>query len=227
MLNRELCSEVVPDMPHNGEILALDIGTRTIMGVVLEKSAGGGYRLRAAQQYEHLDRAMYQGQVHNVAAVAQGVYKVKTALERRRKTTFHRAAVAAAGRTLRMSTGQARHQRSSLSAVTAAEIKALELEALRVAQAQLAREEGEAAAAGFFCVGYSISQYLLDGQPISELLGQVKPGYRCGAYRHFFAAGGGKWFIRRAAARRFRAGQPNIGAHRRSRSLGSPRYAPT
>lgn len=175
MLNRELCSEVVPDMPHNGEILALDIGTRTIMGVVLEKSAGGGYRLRAAQQYEHLDRAMYQGQVHNVAAVAQGVYKVKTALERRRKTTFHRAAVAAAGRTLKMSTGQARHQRSSLSAVTAAEIKALELEALRVAQAQLAREEGEAAAAGFFCVGYSISQYLLDGQPISELLGQVSP----------------------------------------------------
>lgn len=170
----EMCShEVMLGMPSQElqEILALDIGTRTIMGVVLQKSARG-YHIRAAELYEHKERAMYDGQVHNVAAVAQGVSKVKTILERRRKKIFPRAAVAAAGRTLKMATGQAQRERAGLSEVTAAEVRALELEALRHAQTALTQQEGETAA-GFFCVGYSISQYLLEGHPISELVGQV------------------------------------------------------
>ncbi len=63
-----------------------------------------------------------------------------------------------------MATGQAQRERAGLSEVTAAEVRALELEALRHAQTALTQQEGETAA-GFFCVGYSISQYLLEGHP--------------------------------------------------------------
>jgi cell division protein FtsA len=161
-------------MPHHkNEVLALDIGTRTIMGVVLEKTDGTNFRVRATEHHEHHDRVMYEGQVHDVAAVAKSVAKVKAALEQRRQTTFDCAAVAAAGRSLHMSRGQAHRRRIGLSAVTKAEIEALELEALRSAQTQLVAEQGATAAAGFFCVGYSVSHYLLDGEPISQLLGQV------------------------------------------------------
>lgn len=161
-------------MPRNVSelVLALDIGTRTIMGVVMERSTRG-FRLRAAEVYEHKERAMFDGQVHNVAAVAQGVLQVKTALERRCKRQFQQAAVAAAGRSLKMAVGQAQHERSRLSEVTAMEVRALELAALRKAQITLAHQEGENAATGFFCVGYSVSQYLLEGEPITELVGQL------------------------------------------------------
>jgi cell division protein FtsA len=160
-------------MPRNKskQILALDIGTRTIMGVVMELT-DRGFRLRAAELYEHKQRAMFDGQVHNIAAVADGVLRVKTALERRCKRKFQQAAVAAAGRSLKMAIGQVQHTRSNLSAVVYEEIRALELEALRSAQATLAQREGESMAAGLFCVCYSCSQYLLEGEPISELEGQ-------------------------------------------------------
>ena len=72
-------------MPH-GEILALDVGTRTIMGLVLERTGNGGFRILALEQHEHRDRVMYEGQVHDVAAVAESVAKVKVALEKRRQT---------------------------------------------------------------------------------------------------------------------------------------------
>ena len=157
-------------MPHEGEVLALDIGTRTIMGVVLEK-APNGYRIRAAEQFEHQDRAMYQGQVHDVLAVAESVKKLKTVLERRRKN-LRTSCCAAAGRSLKCQPvrpgggeipggGNSGRDRTFGAGGAAG------------GPAQLVSAEGEAAAVGFFCVGYSTSRYLLDGEPISELRGQV------------------------------------------------------
>ncbi|MDK2926763.1 MAG: hypothetical protein PWR31_453 [Bacillota bacterium] len=157
--------------PADKEVFALDIGTRTIVGLILAQTPKG-LHIRAAEVFEHTSRAMYDGQVHNVAAVAEGVRKVKTALERRLKHPLTRAAVAAAGRALKTARGEAQREKSASQEVTPADVRALELEALRAAQESLARAEGQAAAAGYFCVGYSVTQYILEGAPISELTGQ-------------------------------------------------------
>lgn len=157
--------------PADKEVFALDIGTRTIVGLILAQTPKG-LHIRAAEVFEHTSRAMYDGQVHDVAAVAEGVRKVKTALERRLKHPLTRAAVAAAGRALKTARGEAQREKSASQEVTPADVRALELEALRAAQESLARNEGQAAAAGYFCVGYSVTQYILEGAPISELTGQ-------------------------------------------------------
>lgn len=153
------------------ELLALDIGTRTIVGLILARTERG-YHIRAAEVYEHRSRAMYDGQVHDVAAVAAGVLKVKEALERRTGKKLSHAAVAAAGRALKTVRGEARRAKPATQEVAPADVRSLELEALRAAQESLAREQGETAAAGYFCVGYSVSQYILEGTPISDLVGQ-------------------------------------------------------
>lgn len=153
------------------QIFALDIGTRTIVGLIMERTARG-YHIRAAEVFEHQSRAMYDGQVHDVPAVAQGVLKVKEALERRTRQKLTRAAVAAAGRALKTAHGEARREKAAAEEVTQQDIRALELEALRTAQESLAQEQGQTAAAGFFCVGYSITEYILEGAPITELIGQ-------------------------------------------------------
>ena len=141
------------------EILALDIGTRTV-GVVLQNPRAATI---SEQRSCMSERAMYDGQVHNVAAVAQGVSKVKTT-ERRRKKIFPRAAVAAAGRTQRWPPAKL-NKRAGLSEVTAAEY-GTGARSFAPRPNSINPTEGETAA-GFFCVGYSISQYLLEGHPIS------------------------------------------------------------
>jgi cell division ATPase FtsA len=152
-------------------ILALDIGTRNIVGLLLEKTAQS-YRIRAAEIYEHQDRVMFDGQVHDVAKVAAGVRKVKQALERRTKSTLTHAAVAAAGRALVTTQGEARREQSAAQEITPADVRVLELEAVRAAQDSLRLEHGNASATDYLCVGYSASEYILEGAPIANLEGQ-------------------------------------------------------
>jgi len=60
-------------------VFALDIGTRTIVGLVLTADAHG-YRIKAAQIEEHETRSMFQGQIHDIEAVAGVVRRVKEKL---------------------------------------------------------------------------------------------------------------------------------------------------
>lgn len=64
-------------------IFALDIGTRMVMGLVMIKNEDQTYEILASAQTEHRQRAMYDGQVHDVDEVARAVDKVKTQLEKR------------------------------------------------------------------------------------------------------------------------------------------------
>ncbi|MFW6409805.1 MAG: ATPase, partial [Halanaerobiales bacterium] len=68
-------------MNKNDYVFALDIGTRTVVGIILE-STEDIYQIKAVEVLEHETRAMLDGQIHNVTRVAQEVDGVKSRLEK-------------------------------------------------------------------------------------------------------------------------------------------------
>jgi len=116
---------------------------------------------------------MYDGQIHDVEAVAAVINRIKKELEDELKMQLNQAAVAAAGRALRTATGEVERQRDYFQEFTREEVHALELEAVQEAQIKIASAEGEEGGEGYFCVGYSVINYYLEGQVIGSLVGQV------------------------------------------------------
>ena len=91
--------------PRRERIFALDIGTRSVIGIVAEKEADG-LKIIATERQEHKTRAMLDGQIHDVPQVAEVITGVKQALAKRTGPLQH-AAVAAAGRALYTMTAEA------------------------------------------------------------------------------------------------------------------------
>ncbi len=155
-------------------VFALDIGTRSIVGVLLEKA--DEIAVQAADYLEHEARSMYDGQIHDVEAVAAEIAVIKRRLEQTTGLRLKKAAVAAAGRALRTASGMATASRPHMLEITWEEIKALELEAVQKAQIKIAGEEKNPQ--GHFCVGYSVINYLLEDQVLQNLVGQM--GHKVG-----------------------------------------------
>lgn len=155
------------------KVFALDIGTRKIVGLVMERN-GDSYKVIGSEMREHQTRAMMDGQIHDVEAVAKTITDIKLALEEKLNLTLETAAVAAAGRSLKTASVTAQKKRSTYSEITRQEVIALELEAVQIAQNQLLEREGPGNDTGqLFCVGYSVVSYQLEGQVLGSLVGQV------------------------------------------------------
>ena len=82
------------------KIFALDIGTRTVVGIVGERD-GDKYSVLDCVVVPHTRRAMVDGQVEDIKQVAKIVGQVKEQLEQRTGLTLTRACIAAAGRALK------------------------------------------------------------------------------------------------------------------------------
>jgi cell division protein FtsA len=149
-------------MKDTQPVFALDIGTRSIVGLLLERSAAG-YKVGAVSRAEHERRSIFNGQIHDIAAVAGRVSQIKSDLEKRSGLKLRKAAVAAAGRSLDTGRGVAQRRLDGRRA-TPGDVHALELEAVRDAMNRLKAEKS-------FCVGYSVYRYYLEGQPIKNLAG--------------------------------------------------------
>lgn len=154
-------------------IFALDIGTRKVLGLVMIQDREG-YKILAARSIEHTTRAMVDGQIHDIEAVAQTIIKIKAGLEEDLGVKLEQAAVAAAGRALKTCRGEAVSERNQLLEMTRDEVQALEAEAVQNAQYSLAQAElGSQNGSNYFCVGYSVVRYLLEEQEIGSLAGQT------------------------------------------------------
>jgi cell division protein FtsA len=153
-------------MEQTEEIFALDIGTRSVVGLV-GKLGEQGFEVIDAEIVEHRTRAMLDGQIHDVDEVAKVVQEVKARLEERLGRPLHEVAVAAAGRALRTLRGQSSFDTFSLEEITRQQITELELAAVQQAQAALAEDGPEAYL--YQCVGYSVVGYKLDGAPMTNL----------------------------------------------------------
>lgn len=154
-------------------IFALDIGTRKVVGLVMQKR-DHEFLVLDSEMQEHKTRAMIDGQIHDVEAVAHTIQEIKLALEKRLNTTLDSGAVAAAGRALKTAKGNAFLKRPNGDEITYEEVLALEVEAVQVAQYKLAEEDGNSRDNNdYFCVGYSVANYHLNDQKIGNLVGQV------------------------------------------------------
>ena len=153
----------------------LDIGTRTVIGVVGYKD-GNDFVIVAYERREHEERAMLDGQIHDIGKVAKTVYEVKSALEQRLDTKLTEVAIAAAGRSLSTQIVEVMHDYEEVQEFTLANVHHLELEGVEKAKKMQKAVSGET---DYFCVAYSVIKYYLDDYEISNLEGHK--GTRIGA----------------------------------------------
>ncbi|MBX6378651.1 MAG: rod shape-determining protein, partial [Clostridia bacterium] len=152
--------------------LALDIGTRKVLGLVVREE-DGGLRVLAAARREHTERSMYDGQIHDVVEVASVVAEVRGELEKKAGMNLRRAAVAAAGRALRTARGRAERELPGYEALTREDALCLEWEAVEAAQADIRSGSGSGTASEYHCVAHTVIRTVVDGAPIRQLVGQV------------------------------------------------------
>lgn len=157
-----------PAKPRYEKIFALDIGTRSVIGIVAEQTPEG-LKIIATERQEHKTRAMIDGQIHDVPQVAAVIDKVKKALIKR-VGPLKSASVAAAGRTLYTMTATADMEFSGT--ITSEQERSLDFAGVQAAQAKLAESHTVDDLSNYYCVGYSTISYDLDGTQLKTLVGQ-------------------------------------------------------
>jgi len=155
--------------PHE-LIFALDIGTRSVVGLIVE-ATGDQFRVVDCAIREHDERSMLDGQIHDVVAVSRVIQQVKEQLEEKHGP-LTQVAVAAAGRSLRTRRVQVEMAMGKHAAITRDDVLTLEFTAVQEAQAQLAQELNEQDVTRYYCVGYSVVHYCLDEELIGNLVDQ-------------------------------------------------------
>ncbi|TGV25405.1 cell division protein FtsA, partial [Mesorhizobium sp. M00.F.Ca.ET.186.01.1.1] len=151
-------------------IFSLDIGTRSVVGLIVE-TTGDQFRVLDCAIREHDERSMLDGQIHDVVAVAKVIKQIKDELEAKHGQ-LHQVAVAAAGRSLRTRRVRVDMPLSRHAFITREDVVALEFAAVQEAQADLAKELRELDATRYYCVGYSVVNYYLDQELIGSLIDQ-------------------------------------------------------
>ena len=160
-----------PDGVQTEELIyALDVGTRSVIGMV-GRAENGRVRVLAVEKQPHPRRAMLDGQIEDIAQVAQVVEQVTRRLEERMGLKLERACVAAAGRALRTEQGHGVLELPETGKLGEEQLG--QLEATAVADAEQHLQEGEDQGQRLFLVGYTVTRFLLDGYPMTSLLGHT------------------------------------------------------
>lgn len=150
-------------------IFALDIGTRSVIGMlgVVEDDK---VRVIAIEKEEHNERAMIDGQIENIEKVAVLAGKVKKRLESKVHCKLKRVCVAAAGRALRTKRTEYEIDLPSKQLIDEEVISRLEAGAVgKIEEAFDAENGAEDEARRFYLVGYTVCQYYLDQYRMSSL----------------------------------------------------------
>ena len=149
-------------------VFALDIGTRSVIGIVAEQR-DGLLHILATERMEHKTRAMLDGQIHDVPQVAAIIREVKHRLTER-TGALQSAAVAAAGRALYTMTAEA--EQEITGTITSAQQRDLDFAGVQAAQRKLAHSHTVDDPTRYYCVGYSTIRYTLDDNELKTLVGQ-------------------------------------------------------
>ena len=155
---------------NDNHIFALDIGTRSVVGLIL-KEINGKFQIVDMIAKEHDERSMLDGQIHDVISVSKIISDIKCTLEKKHGT-LNSVCVAAAGRALKTKRSKITVNVSGKPIFNKQDILHLELSAVQKAQISLASENQAAKSNHYYCVGYSVLHYLLDGEEIGNLVDQ-------------------------------------------------------
>ncbi len=151
-------------------IFSLDIGTRTIIGIVGEYTKDERFEVLAYSIKEHKRRNMYDGQIHDIEGVAKIVKEIVWELEEKTGEKLKIVSIAAAGRALKTYRIRLEKEIDSLSEITKSKVDALELEAVQKAQEEINAIETNKNFK-YYSIGYSIVDYYLDDNRMEKLEG--------------------------------------------------------
>lgn len=150
-------------------VFGLDIGTRSIVGTVGYKE-GSQFNIVAQCVKFHDTRAMLDGQIHDINKVGEEILFVKENLEEQLSgRKLREVCVAAAGRVLKTAVGKGYYEFPEDTVVNQEYIHSLELIGIEKAHEDMLKENDTDVK--FFCVGYTVIKYYLNGYEISNLEG--------------------------------------------------------
>ena len=149
-------------------VFGLDIGTRSIVGTVGYR-VGEKFYVVTQSIREHKTRSMLDGQIHDIYKVGETINEVKNELEERIGRPLKEVCIAAAGRVLRTVTVRVDTEIEGGREVTGEDIYALD--SLGVEKAYEEFLENNDTDIRFYCVGYSVVRYYMNGYTMSNLEG--------------------------------------------------------
>lgn len=151
-------------------IFSLDIGTRTVIGIVA-KMVDGVFTIIDHVSIPHTKRAMNDGQIEDIAEVAKVVKQVKNELEARLNVHLSHVCIAAAGRALKTQYVKLDMEVPTSEAITSEIERTIEIEAVSKAQELIDEQQNNNEAVSFYCVGHSVVSYQLDGYSMKSIIG--------------------------------------------------------
>lgn len=151
-------------------VFGLDIGTRSIVGTVGYRTSTNGFVVVAQESVEHETRAMLDGQIHDIQAVADTIIQVKQKLEQLIGRKLTDVCIAAAGRVLKTVVACAEMHFNYETVVTNEHVYSLDMLGVEKAY-DLLRQEQQNDDIHFYCVGYSVIRYYQNDYPITNLEG--------------------------------------------------------
>lgn len=147
-------------------IFSLDIGTRSIIGTV-GRINDEKFEVLEEIYVEHEERAMIDGQIHDINLVSKTVSQIKNKLEEKLDLTLKEVSIAAAGRFLRTVETSEEIEVDEEIEIDKDIIRSLELSVVKKAEKEISKgTEGK-----LYCVGYSVKNYYLNSFVIGNLLG--------------------------------------------------------
>lgn len=158
------------DLVPDDIVFAMDIGTRNIAGVI-GMQEGDVFHVIATEISEHKSRAMADGQIHDIDQAAATALEVKQKLESRLGIKLKRVAIAAAGRVLRTCQVKVEKSLEQDIEIDADFVSSLEIEGIQRAQMTLDEGSEKEDKTQYYCVGYSVINYYLNGYVMTKLTG--------------------------------------------------------
>lgn len=151
-------------------VYGLDIGTRSIVGTVGYKTAERAFTVVAQSTKLHTTRAMMDGQIHDIAAVANTISEITKELEEQTGRKLTDVCIAAAGRVLNTASAFAEAEFDEEVVVDEEVVHTLEMMGVEKAHKKM-KEETKDDGHHYICVAYTVTHYYLNGFVITNLEG--------------------------------------------------------
>jgi len=149
-------------------VFALDIGTRSVIGIVGQKN-DDKFNIIDVEYTEHKNRAMYDGQIHDIQEVSKMLRIVKENLEERNNLKLEEVSIAAAGRALLTKSYTYKRSISKEIEIEDELVNNFEIEAIQKLQSECFEKEEDFKK--YHYVGHSVLTYYLDDMKIDSLSG--------------------------------------------------------
>lgn len=156
------------DLNEKNLVFGLDIGTRSIVGIVGYKEKDR-FIVVASESVEHETRSMLDGQIHDIGRVAETIKKVKESCEEKIGRELDKVCIAAAGRVLRTLDTHVDLVMSTERETKPEDVS--NLMSLGIEKAYKEFNHDDTPDMKFYCVGYSVVRYYLNKLPITNLIG--------------------------------------------------------